>query len=147
MFYRDFANKVPLKTCKHYAANVNVAEPWKWNLLLENLATDDNMEFPLWFGNPTIYPDPNLYTEVVPAVQASLAKVHAKFWKSPLLDSHPLFKVHTPIPGVKVTAGLLCTAFKLWEPFRDTGKTAGDYWASDSVSGPVPTKKMGRPVV
>ena len=56
MFYRDFANKVPLKTCKHYAANVNVAEPWKWNLLLENLATDDNMEFPLWFGNPTIYP-------------------------------------------------------------------------------------------
>ena len=54
MFYRDFAAGFPLKTCKHLAAFVDDAEPWRWCLLLENLATEDMTEFPLWFGNPTV---------------------------------------------------------------------------------------------
>ncbi len=128
IFYREFADKVPIKTCKHYAACIDEKEPWKWCLLLDNLATPDMMEFPLWFGNPTIYPDPNIYTEVVPAVQAELAKMHAWGWKHELLDSHPICQVQKAGKGLNLTCGLLCTGLKLWQPFRDTGMTAGEYY-------------------
>lgn len=139
LFYRELSKEVPLRCCKAHSTSLDDAQPWRWNLLLENLATgEDAVEFPLWFGNDTIYPDPNIWTVIVPAVQDDLAKLHAKFWKSPVLDSAELFKVQPAREGMKLSFAIASTGAKVWEPFvrpwSKPGKTCGQVLFEDCLT-------------
>lgn len=131
MFYSNFSQHVPYATCKHYAANLCPTYPWRWNLLLENLALDEMEEFPLWFGGDHTYPD--IWTGVVPSILADVAKSHAMFYKSPLLE-HEMFSMQPQIPGTsKVSFGMANTSLKTWERnYRNSGKNAGELFVSSA---------------
>jgi hypothetical protein len=124
IFYSEFClhlqNTVLIPKCYGCCRSHN--QPWKWNILLQDLSDIDGIEeFPtaLFLGNVAV-PD---IVEITKLALCDLAKLHGRFWESALLDEHPIFDVQPSMyPGCRVNSGLISMGRILHhQNYRETG--------------------------
>jgi hypothetical protein len=127
MFYNDFSKQFPLKICTSYSAGCDKKAGWHWNILMENMNTGGNVEFPMWMSDSRIYP--NLVSEVVPAIHKDMAKMHAHFWRDEQSLSHEMFKLQPAMPGLKTAFAMASNAQRLWKPSNyNPDQTVGEHF-------------------